>query len=468
MRRMTASDVAYLDAERPTTPPVMAAVIVLDPSTAPGSFVRHRDVLAYVEERLHLAPNLRKRILPNPLKLDEPRLVDDANFDLEFHVRHLALPRPRDRRQFNILAARLISRPMDLSRPLWELYIIEGLESFDDYPEDTFAVLIKLHHAAFDGAAGLAAIFAMMQTSPKARPDPAPTAWLPQREPGVADWAVSSLVEGASQLAANMQSFPALLKGVYEGVRAAELDVLSTAPTTRFQGPISTHRVLDWVNLPMSDVQAVRTALGKPKMNDLVLCMIGGALRRYLQSKGELSENSMIAICPINVRGSGDPKAGGNQLSVMRVRLGTDIADPRQRLEHIQASSKAGKDQAEKFGASFMGDLMALYPYPIRSALMKGAVALAASGSSPLQAANIVVSNIPPPRGDAYFAGSKFLEFTGFGPLTPGMGLFHTVSGMEAVMSLAVNSCREMMPDIAFYTDCVRESFEEIRSVADA
>ena len=466
MKRLQATDVAYLDVERPNTPPLMAALVILDPSTADGSFVRHRDILAYVESRLHLAPNLRRRLIFNPLRLDEPRMVDDPNFDLEFHVRHLALPRPRDRRQLNILVARLMSRPMDLNRPLWEMYIVEGLENFAGYPDDTFAVLFKLHHAAFDGAAGLAAIFAMMQDRPGAQPDPPASPWTPERAPGLADWFVSSLTEGANQIVANFQAVPSLVKGAYRSLGALRENNLA-APRTRFQRAISTHRVLDWINLPMAEVQAVRTALGKPKINDLVLTVIGGALREYLMSKGELPETSLVTLCPINVRGSGDPRHGGNQISAMRVLLGTDIDEPIERLRLISESSAKGKEQAENLGATFVADMLAFYPYFARAEISKGIMAMAERIETSVPMANVVVSNIPPPRGNIFFAGSKALEFTGFGPLTAGIGLFHTISGMEGVMSIAVNSGREIMPDVTYYMDCLRRSFARLQDAAD-
>src|SRR5688572_5537329 len=147
MQRISATDAMFLDIEGPKSPLIIGGLFILDPSTAPGSFVRHRDILAYVESRLHLAPNLRRKLVYHPLGLDEPRLIDDPDFDLEFHVRHIALPRPRDLRQLKILASRVISRPMDLHRPLWEMYIIEGLEAVEGAPPDAFAMLFKMHHA---------------------------------------------------------------------------------------------------------------------------------------------------------------------------------------------------------------------------------------------------------------------------------------------------------------------------------
>lgn len=468
MKRLGAMDVAFLDVERPNTPPLVGVLIVLDPATAPGHFVRHRDVLAYVERRLHLAPNLRKRLVHNPLRLDEPRLVDDPDFDLEFHVRHLALPRPRDRRQLNILNARLMSRPMDLQRPLWELYVIEGLEEIPEYPKDAYAIVIKLHHAAFDGASGMASIWSLMQDAPDAEPPPPAEEWTPERRPNIADWTISSMVEGAQQLASNLAALPQLGERAVKGWQAqrGSSAPLAPAPQTRFQEATSSHRVFDWLDMPKPAIAAIRAALGKPKVNDLALTIIGGGLRRYLQAKDELPGKPLIAMCPINVRGAGDPLEGGNQVSAMRVPIGTDIADPVERLQAITAASVEGKHQAEQLGATFFPDLMALYPYPLRSALLKGATALAERRGSPMAVANVVVSNMPPPTGDWYFAGSKFLAWAGNGMLTPGLGLFLIVAGIRTDLSISITSTRDVLPDPAFLVDCLRESFHEMRALA--
>jgi diacylglycerol O-acyltransferase len=469
MKRIQAADVLFLDAESPQTPPLIGGLVILDPATAPGSFVRHRDILKYVGDRLHLAPNLRKRLAFNPLKIDEPRLVDDVNFDLEFHVRHIGLPRPRDRRQLNILAARLMSRPMDLARPLWELYIIEGLEAVDGYPEDAYAIMIKVHHAAFDGAATAAVIWSLLQDSPEAEPSPPPGgAWMPARSPRALDWATSTITEAMSQFASNLQALPTLGTGALQGALAGSSEIGSLAvPNTRFQGEITSHRVFDWVIFPQSEFRAIRAAVGNPKMNDVVLCLIAGAMRRYLGAKGELPGETMLALCPINVR-SGDAKDGGNHVTAMRVALGSNIADPIDRIKAITASCEQGKKQAEKLGGSFFGDLMALYPYPLRSAMIRGAQAVASAGNSPMQMANLIITNIPNPKGTYYFAGSKVVAYAGFGPIVAGYGLFHTVSGMEWEMSVSVTSCREIMPDIDFYMECLQASFEELRQLVPA
>ena len=469
MKRISPTDAIFLDAERPSTPPLIGCLILLDPATAPGSFVRHRDILDYVESRLHVAPNLRRRLVYHPLGLDEPRLIDDPDFDLEFHVRHLALPKPRDRRQLSILAARLMSRPMDLHRPLWEMYIIEGLEEIEGVPEDGYAMMLKLHHAAFDGAAAGAAIWAMMQDDPNYRPDPPSSRWTPERKPDVVGWTISSIQEGLSQAAANLKALPGLARAVGRGAAASARAANKgpKAPRTRFQGRVTSHRVFDWVIFSRDEFKTMRAGLGKPKINDMILCIIGGALRRYLERRKELPADSLLVMCPINVRGAGDPTDGGNHVSAMRATLGTDIADPTERLAAIAASTARGKGGTEAWGGDFASDALALYPYYLRSRLVRGATALT-SQMDVAPFANTVITNIPNPPGGYYFAGSRVLEYAGFGPLADGLGLFHTVSGMDWEISVSVTSCREIMPDIADYIDDIRASYAELKARAEA
>jgi WS/DGAT/MGAT family acyltransferase len=474
MRRISASDAVFLDFETANAPLVIGGLFILDPSTAAGSFVRHRDILDYVESRLHLAPNLRRKLVYHPLGIDEPRLIDDPDFDLEFHVRHLALPKPRDWRQLKILTSRLISRSMDMHRPLWEMYIIEGLENLEGVPSDAFAMLFKMHHATFDGKAGGAAIWAFMQDTPEFSPVPPEKRWVPERRPDLLGWTVSSIQEGAQQWLSNVKAIPGLGKGLAFSLQpntegAGEKSPKLLAPKTRFQQRVSTHRVWDFARFDMREVKAVRETLGKPKMNDLLLTVIGGALRRYLDQHGELPEESLLAMCPINVRGAGDPREGGNFVSGMRVSLGTDIAQPLERLAAIAASSSAGKDHAVGLGSDFVGDMLALTPYPIRSRVMRGMIEFPERFDMEAPAiVNTVVTNAPNPPGGHFFTGSKVVSYAGFGPINNFIGLFHTITGMDFEVTISVTSSRELLDDVTTYIECLKQSFEELRNAAAA
>jgi len=468
MRKLEPLDSIFLDMERPTTPPVIGGLFMLDPSTSPGSFVRHRDILKYVGDRLHIVPNLRRKLIFSALGIDAPRLVDDPDFDLEFHVRHIGLPRPRDRRQLKILVARLMPRSMDLNRPLWEMYIIEGLEEIPEFASDAFAVL-KVHHAAFDGAAAGAALWAMTQDTPDESPSPPVEPWQPAPIPGAIARTTSFVSEGISQLVSNLRSIPSLGGSAITAAVSAMEDggKIQMAPKTRFQNKISSHRVFDWVVFTRAEANEVRNGLGKPKMNDMVLCIIAGAIRRYLMEKSELPESTLSAICPINIRGNRDPTEGGNFVTVMRAGIGTHIRDPLERLAYIADQTVRGKAQAEQLGGDFAGNLLALYPYAIRSRAVRGLSALIASGNIQAQPANLIITNIPNPAGGHYLAGAKVLEYAGFGPVVDGLGMFHTVTGMDWELSMSVTSCRTVMPDIEHYMDCLTESFGELRKLSN-
>jgi len=472
MRRISASDALFLDLETPNAPLVIGGLFILDPATAPGSFVRHRDILDYVETRLHLAPNLRRKLVYHPLGLDEPRLIDDPDFDLEFHVRHLALPKPRDWRQLKILTSRLISRPMDMHRPLWEMYIIEGLESLEGVPEDAFAMLFKMHHATFDGKAGGAALWAFMQDVPEFTPVPPEKRWVPERRPDLLGWTVSSIQESAQQWLANVKALPGLGKGLAATAKSSTGATESPrpkllAPKTRFQQRVTNHRVWDFARFEMADVKAVRERLGKPKMNALLMSVIGGAMRRYLLAHQDLPEASLLAFVPINMRGSGDPREGGNFVSGMRVALGTDIGDPIERLRHIEAESEKGKSEADALGSDFVGDMLALTPYPVRARVMRTMIEWPGRFNVEAPAlVNTVVTNAPNPSGGHFFTGARVVSYAGFGPINDFIGLFHTITGMDFEVTISVTSCREVLGDIGAYIDCLRDSFAELKEAS--
>ncbi len=472
MQRISASDAVFLDLETPNAPLIIGGLFLLDPETAPGSFVRHRDILDYVESRLHLAPNLRRKLVYHPLGLDEPRLIDDPDFDVEFHVRHLALPKPRDLRQLKILTSRLISRPMDMHRPLWEMYVIEGLENLEGVSSDAFAMLFKMHHATFDGKAGGAALWAFMQDTPEFEPLPPEKRWVPERRPDLLGWTLSSIQESAQQWISNVKALPSIGKGLASGIHSTSGTLTEKpdkllAPKTRFQQRVSTHRVWDFVRFEMTDVKALRLALGKPKMNDLLLTVIGGALRQYLLHHDELPDKALQVFCPINVRGAGDPNEGGNFVSGMRVALGTDIDNPIERLTKIAAGSQQGKAQAEALGGDFMGDLLSLTPYPLRSRMMRSVMGFPERFNVDAPAViNTVVTNAPNPPGGHYFTGAKVLAYAGFGPVNDFIGLFHTITGMDFEVTISVTSCREILRDIGFYMTCIETSFADLQRAA--
>src|SRR5688572_4650935 len=184
MQQLSGMDASFVYLETGTAPMHVAGISIYDPSTAPGGKVSFKEILAAVESRLHLARTFRQRMVRVPLDLDHPYWIEDPDFDLEFHVRHIALPKPGDWQQLCTQVARLQARPLDLTRPLWEMYVIEGLESIAGLPHGSFALLTKIHHAAIDGVSGAELASAIHDLTPDGEPPPPDTAWAPDEVPG--------------------------------------------------------------------------------------------------------------------------------------------------------------------------------------------------------------------------------------------------------------------------------------------
>ncbi|MET0985068.1 MAG: WS/DGAT domain-containing protein [Steroidobacteraceae bacterium] len=329
---------------------------------------------------------------------------------------------------------------------------------------DAFAVPFKLHHTAFDGIAAASTIFAMLQRSVQEQVRPPEPRWVPERSLNALEWMAGTASQYVAQSLRNARAIPGLTRSAIKAISNSNARA-PAQPVTRFQKPVSSHRVFDWVSFPMSEVQVLRAALDKPKMNDLALCIIAGGLRRFLHLKGELPDQPLSAACPINVRGKGDPMAGGNHVSFMRVDLATTIKDPLERLQVIIKSTTHGKAANEDLGATFVGDYLALFPYPLRAATLRGAVRLTSKGA--IRAfASTTVTNVANPPGDFFFAGSKVLSYAGLGPVYDGYGLFHTITSMGWELSISATSCRQMLPDISTYLDCLRQEYAMVLELA--
>jgi WS/DGAT/MGAT family acyltransferase len=360
---------------------------------------------------------------------------------------------------------------MDMHRPLWEMYIIEGLEELEGIPSGSFAVLFKMHHSTFDGMAAGAAMSAILQDNPTFQPEPPSRNWVPERKPDFLGWTVSSLQEGFSQWLANVKAIPGVGKTV-AGMLANRLPQIqksskSKVPKTRFQRRVTTHRVWDFIHFEMAEMQALRAALGKPKMNDLLLCLIGGALRRYLQHHDELPDESLQTLVPVNLRGAGNPTEAGNQVSAFVLPLGTDLENPLERIALISEGTIKGKTALEKMGPEFIGSVLSMSPYMIRSRMIRGMAGFSQQFDRELPAfSNTVVTNAPLPRGGHYFAGAKVLTYVGFGPVNDFVGLFHTITGVDFEINISFTSCRSILPDVDFYRQCLADSYAELKACA--
>ncbi|MGB0921472.1 MAG: WS/DGAT/MGAT family O-acyltransferase [Alphaproteobacteria bacterium] len=465
LTQLSGMDAMFLYQELDNAPMHIAGLAIYDPATAPGGFVRFKDILNTFEERLHLSPIFRRRLVQVPLNLDHPYWIEDPNFDLEFHVRHIALPKPGDWRQLCIQTSRLFARPMDLNRPLWEATVIEGLDNMEGVPEGSYAIFTKMHHAAIDGASGAEITAAIHDLTPEPRKLEPEETWVPDKEPTPAELlsrAYMNNLRTPFKMARVLSDAIPAISRVRAGVKSSELKSLGKKPKTRFNGPISAHRVFDGVNLSLEEVKAVKNAVEGATVNDVMLTTVGGALRKYLEHRHELPNGSLVAGAPINVRTEEEKGTGGNMINQMNVPLRTDIADPKERLQAVHEEAVASKAYANAVGARIMTDVTQSVPPAIAALGSRAAVeaGLTHRFNPPF---NCIVTNVPGPQIPLYMGGAKLVRNYGFAPLTEGMGLTHPILSYDGMISIGFQACREMLPDPEFYAQCIQESFDDLK-----
>ena len=466
MQQLSGQDASFVYSERPHAPTHITSIIIYDPSTAPGGNVTFKGILAYLEKRLHLARAFRQKLVRVPADLDHPWWVEDAEFDLEYHVRHIALPKPGDWRQFCIQTARLHARPLDMSRPLWEMYVIEGLDGVKGVPKGSFALVLKLHHAAVDGKSGVEMLTAIHNEAPTLD-DPAPPAgpWHGEKDPTPFELyskATANLMRQPLRAArATARLVPGLGRAAGVARQGAVADTSGNAPGTRFNGPVTAHRVLDARFFDFGDLKAMRAKVPGATVNDVALSVIGGALRGYLEGVGELPAASLRAMTPVSVRTESEKSDLGNQVSAMVVSLATDIADPVDRLAAVHRSTAGSKEITQAIGARNLTELSQLAPGALIGLGTRLAGQFARRGNA--GAVNCVVTNVPGWREPLYFAGARSVRSFGAGPVADGMGLINIVTSYEQQLVLSFTSCRELMPDPAHYADLLESSFVALR-----
>jgi len=467
MEQLSAMDASFVYMETPNSPMHIGSVAIYDPATAADGFVRFKDILRHIESRLDKARSFRQKLVRVPFDLDHPYWVEDANFDIEYHVRHIALPKPGDWRQLCIQVARLHARPMDLSRPLWEFNVVEGLDNIPGIPKGSFAVISKVHHAAIDGMSGVEMNAAIHDLEPVAITDAPPSDWEPEDEPQIPEmlmrtWfnSVKQPVRFAKTLANTVPGIARLSREIAGG--DVSLKGARLAPKTIFNGSVTSHRVWDGVVLPFADIREIKNRLEGATVNDVVLTIIGGGLREYLQSRDELPKSGMTAMAPISVRGEGEKAALGNQVSGMLVQLGTHIADPAERLRHVHKEAQNSKAMTKAVGARTLSDYSQFMPSALAglSARLYSRLGVANLHSP---AFNCVATNVPGPRVPLYFAGAKMVRMMGMAPILDGMGLINVIYSYGTEIAISFTSDRNMLPDPANYAAALQKSFEALR-----
>jgi WS/DGAT/MGAT family acyltransferase len=468
MRQLRGDDALFLYADTGHANANITLVNIYDPSTAPGGKIRFKGLLRHIESRLHLSPVFRQKLLRVPLELDYPYWVEDERFDLEYHVRHVALPRPGDWRQFCIQASRIHARPLDLTRPLWEIYLVEGLDAFADLPDGSFALLTKIHHAATDLTGGAEITTLLHDTTAKSPPPDPPEPWFPQSPPGAASLVARAVLHNVIQpfemAGPLMRTFkrlgPVMLGAISDAFLHPERQ-----PITRFNAEVSPHRVFESRRFLLEEFREIRGLVDGATVNDVVLAVCGGALRRYLEAHDELPQASLVAIAPISIRHA-DSASQLHGVSMMRVPLGTHIADPIERLRGVHAHTSHADEMQNAVGARELTDLSKHAPartLATTARLLSGA-ALGVGQHAPL--ANCIITNVPGPTIPLYLNGARMTYFSAIMPITDGMGLVFSVTSHGGRIIVSPTSCRELVPEPELLAQCIRDEFQACLALA--
>jgi len=484
MRQLTSLDSQFLALETPRQSGHVASVAILDPSTTATGELTLADIQALITDRLPLLPPLRWRLQEVPLGLDYPYWVDDIDFDLDFHVRELALPAPGSDEQLAEQTARIVSRPLDRSKPLWELYLISGLQS------GNLAMLTKIHHAVIDGMSGAEILGLLLDLTPEIREIDVPETWgdnelvpgpwgmLAKGIVGAARYPLRALsalhttlpnleetqfsaIPGAAELGRVINRAQRVLE---RGDAAFELGERLIAPKTLFSGRVSAHRRFTFGQLPLDDVKTVKNAHGVT-VNDVIVSICAGAVRRYLSEHDDLPAEPLVAQIPVSVRTQEEIGTYGNKIMLMAAPLFTDEPDPVVRLQKTHAALGDMKERHKALPASLLADANHFVPPAIFSRAARLTFGIATSGAGhPVW--NLVISNVPGPQFPLYMAGAQLVANYPVSVITDGMGLNITVMSYCGHLDFGIVADREQMPDVALLIGWLGEELAELLATA--
>jgi diacylglycerol O-acyltransferase len=445
LKRLSGLDAAFIAAETPSNHMHMMAVMLLDPTTIPGGYSFEK-FKGFIASRLHVVPPLRRRLLEVPLGLARPFWVEEDEINVDLHVRRVAVPRPGGPRELAAMAEDMNGRQLDRDAPLWEMAVVEGLQN------GSIALLAKIHHSLMDGMAGMQFMAALVSSSPEL-PDPELASRTAARREYVPNelellvGAVPKLVERPLRIA--KLSGSSLLSAVREwAVTPDETDTLPEAvPVERsiFNEGITPYRSAAYTSLRLEDVKSVSRAFDA-SLNEVVLAIVSGALRQYLQSVGESTGSPIVAGVPISTHADGGDDLT-NSYRMMFTSLATQLASPVARLEEIQRCSEIEKRRQAGLWGESLSDIS-----DIPSPLFLGLIARAYTGLGLFDRltpfCNLVVSNVPGPLETLYFGGARIQGVYPLGPVFDGIGLNITVISIDKALNVGLSACRDVVPDL--------------------
>jgi WS/DGAT/MGAT family acyltransferase len=456
--RLTSVDAGFLHQENPQSHMQLGGMTIFEGPPPPME-----EFLEQIRRRLHLVPRYRHKLAFTPLEAGRPVWIDDPNFNLEFHIRHTALPSPGGWEQLCNLTARIFSQALDRSKPLWEMWLIEGLK------EDRFALISKNHHALIDGIAGVDLATVLFDLSP----DPPPVrnsgkAWQPHPEPSAPELIAAGLrgalrggvkvAEAAFEALSRPDHTLTRVRDVAEGIGEIIWAGLNPAPDTPLNVPIGPHRRFVGVGCSLEDFKVVKNAFGGT-VNDVVLAVVTGALRSFLISRGKQTEGvELRALVPVSVRADDEHNVGGNRILAIRGPLPVYIADPVHRMRFVSQSMDGLKESKAALGAEVIAGAQSFAPPTI--------LAQASRLNFSTRLFNLLVTNVPGPQFPLYVLGRQMLEAYPVAFLPENHALAIAIMSYNGQMNFGLIGDFDALPDIDEIGEAISDELAALVSLA--
>ena len=455
--RLTALDASFLHIEDSAAHMHVASVMLFE-----GEPPAYDDLIDSIERRLHLVPRYRQKLAFVPLGQGRPRWVDDPHLNLHYHVRATALPSPGSEDQLRALAGRVFAQQLDRDKPLWELWLVDGVEG------DRFALLAKTHHALVDGISGVDIVTVLFDTSPEpaAPPDPG-RRWLPRPLPSRAQLLGEALVERATIPAEAARTARAVFRAPRQiarnvvhaaaGIGAMAWAGMSPAPPSPYNTPIGPHRRFTWVRTELADMKAIKHELGGT-VNDVVLASVAGALGRHLRRRGQRTDGlELKAMVPVSVRSQDQRGELGNKVAAMMAPLPVWCQEPLARLDTVTEQMKGLKDGSQAVGAQVLTELSGFAPPTV--------MGQASRLVNRQRFFNLVVTNVPGPQFSLYLMGRRLLDPFPMVPLAKNQGLGVAIMSYDGRMNFGLVGDYEVMYDLE---DLAHDLYESLAELAEA
>jgi WS/DGAT/MGAT family acyltransferase len=463
IQQVSGQDATFLYAESPTSPMHIATLTIVEGS------IEFNDFKEIVASKLHLIPKFRKKLLNVPMNLDYPYWVDDPNFDIDLHINRLKLPDPANWKTLREMTSSIFSSPLDLRRPLWSIDFIEGLDEVSQVPKGSIAIVSKIHHVMIDGSSGVGIMSILFDKSEDdknekpSRPKPYEPEPLPDE--------VSLLIKSAYGFFKNPLKVPKLIgetafsfiKGrINSPLNSKKTSLRSSyaTPKTIFNESVSPKRTWGTAILSFDRINTLRKIMDV-SINDLILAICAGAIRRYLEEREKLPVQPLVANVPISIRVKGEEQKMNNQISNMLVKIGTHIKNPIERLEYIQEQTTLGKSKNKAIGAKALSKMADAVPFGLAN-LAAGLYSKYNIKEFHRPPFNVTITNVPGPQNPLYLKGHKIVGIFGLTPVLDGFGLIIAAFSYNGLVSITTTSDAKTMPDADKFSRYIRESANEL------